>query len=102
MVLLLHGAIRFFVISCSANIYKTFLNWRILKMSNDGKQHFHLKEYSILQLLYMHSCLSYSESDILSVTHVLGYNIVRFGSVLHTLLKMKNKGIFFFYCKKNH
>ena len=29
MVLLLHGAIRFFVISCSANIYKPFLNWRI-------------------------------------------------------------------------
>ena len=43
----------------------------------------------------MHSRLSYSESDILSVTHVLGYNIVRFGSVLHTLLKMKNKGNFF-------
>ena len=40
--------------------------------------------------------LSYSESDILSVTHVLGYNIVRFGSVLHTLLKMKNKGNFFY------
>ena len=40
----------------------------------------------------MHSRLNYSESDILSVTHVLGYNIVRFGSVLHTLLKMKNKG----------
>ena len=32
---------------------------------------------------------------MLSVTHVLGYNIVRFGSVLHTLLKMKNKGNFF-------
>ena len=45
----------------------------------------------------MHSLLSYSESDILSVTHVLGYNIVRFGSVLHTLLKMKNKGNFFFF-----
>ena len=44
----------------------------------------------------MHSCLSYSESDILSVTRVLGYNIVRFGSVLHTLLKMKNKGNLFF------
>ena len=29
MMLLLHGAIRFFVISCSANIYKPFLNWRI-------------------------------------------------------------------------
>ena len=29
MVLLLHGAITFFVISCSANIYKPFLNWRI-------------------------------------------------------------------------
>ena len=52
----------------------------------------------------MHSHLCYSESDILSVTHVLGYNIVRFGSVLHTLLKMKNKGNFlftFFYYKKN-
>ena len=35
---------------------------------------------------YMHSRLCYSESDILSVTHVLGYNIVTFGSVLHTLL----------------
>ena len=45
----------------------------------------------------MHSRLSYSESDILSVTHVLGYNIVRFGSVLHTLLKMKNKWNFFFF-----
>ena len=44
----------------------------------------------------MHSRLSYSESDILSVTHVLGYNSVRFGSVLHTILKMKNKGDFFF------
>ena len=43
----------------------------------------------------MHSRLSYSESDILSVTHVLGYNIVIFGSVLHTLLKMKNKGNYF-------
>ena len=53
----------------------------------------------------MHSRLSYSESDILSVTHVLGYNIVRFGSVLHTLLKMKNKGIFFlilFVLQKKH
>ena len=39
------------------------------------------------------SRLSYSESDISSVTHVLGYNIVRFGSVLLTLLKMKNKGL---------
>ena len=30
MVVLLHGAIRFFVISCSANIYNPFfLNWRI-------------------------------------------------------------------------
>ena len=48
----------------------------------------------------MHSRLSYSESDVLSVTHVLGYNIVRFGSVLHTLLKIKNKGNFFYY-KKN-
>ena len=45
-------------------------------MSNDGKHHFHLKEYSILQL---------GESDILSVTHVSGYNIVKFGSVLHTI-----------------
>ena len=43
------------------------------------------------------SRLSYSESDISSVTHVLGYNIVRFGSVLLTLLKMKNKRNFFFY-----
>ena len=71
-------------------------------MSNDGKHHFHLKEYSILQF-YMHSRLSYSGSDILSVTHVLGYNIVRFGSVLHTLLKMKKKGNFllnFFIIKK--
>ena len=42
----------------------------------------------------------HSESDIVSVTHVLGYNIVRFGSVLHTLLKMKNKGNFFFITKK--
>ena len=40
--------------------------------------------------------LSYSESDILSVTHVLGYNIATFGSVLHTLLKLKNKGNFFY------
>ena len=44
---------------------------------------------------YMHSRLSYSESDILSVTHILRYNIVRFGSVLHALLKLKNKGNFF-------
>ena len=29
------------------------------------------------------------ESDMLSVTHVLGYNIATFGSVLHTLLKLK-------------
>ena len=43
----------------------------------------------------MHNSLSYSESDILSVTHVLGYNIVTFGSVLHTVLKLKNKGKFF-------
>ena len=43
--------------------------------------------------------LSYSESDI-SVAHVLGYNIVRFGSVLHSLLTVKNKGNFFFYYKK--
>ena len=53
----------------------------------------------------MHSRLSYSESDILSVTHVLGYNIVKFGSVLHTLLKMKNKGNLLFKCfyyKKKH
>ena len=28
--------------------------------------------------LYLQGPLSYSESDILSVTHVLGYNIVRF------------------------
>ena len=34
------------------------------------------------ELLY----ICYSESDILSVTHVLEYNIVTFGSVLHTLL----------------
>ena len=33
MVLLLHCAIRFFVISCSANIYKLLLNWRTLEMS---------------------------------------------------------------------
>ena len=57
-------------------------------MSNDGKHHFHLKEYSILQLL------CYSESDILSVMYVLGYNIAKFGSVLHTILKLKNKGNF--------
>ena len=63
-------------------------------MSNDGKHHFHLKEYSILQLVYMHSRLSYSESDILSVTHVLRYNIVTFGNVLRTLLKLKNNGNF--------
>ena len=88
MVLLLHGAIRFFV------VLQTFTN-------HDDKHQFHLKEYSILQLLYASiSRLSYSESDILSVTHVLGYNIVRFGSVLHTLLKLKNKGIF--YYKKKH
>ena len=37
---------------------------------------------------------------MLSVTHALGYNIVRFGSVLHTLLKMKKKGIFFLITKK--
>ena len=35
MVLLLHGDIRFFVVSCFANIYKPFLNWRIWEMSND-------------------------------------------------------------------
>ena len=49
------------------------------------------------------SRLSYSESDIFSVTHVLGYNIATFGSVLHTLLKLKNKGIYiyiFFITKK--
>ena len=46
------------------------------------------------------SRLSYSESDISSVTHVLGYNIVRFGSVLLTLLKMKNKRNFFFCITK--
>ena len=40
---------------------------------------------------YMHSRLSYSESDILSATHVL----------IHTLLKMKKRGIFFYYYKKN-
>ena len=45
----------------------------------------------------MHSRLGYSESDILSVTHALGYNIVTFGSVLHTLLKLKNKGNFYFF-----
>ena len=55
----------------------------------------------------MHSRLSDSESDIVSVPHVLGYNIVRIGSVSHTLLKMKNKGNFYlylfivFYYKKN-
>ena len=47
-------------------------------MSNDGKHHFHLKEYSILQL--MHSRF-----------------IIRFGSVLHTLLKMKNKANLFIF-----
>ena len=69
-------------------------------MSNDGKHHFHLKEYSIMKLLYAYSLLSYSESDILSVTHVLGYNIVRFGSVLHSLLKMKIQGESFFFITK--
>ena len=52
----------------------------------------------------MHSRLSYNKSDILSVTHVLGYNILRFGTVLPTLLNMKNKGNFLFkriYYKKN-
>ena len=40
--------------------------------------------------------LSYSESDILTVTHVLGYNSATLGSVLHTLLNLKkNKGNFF-------
>ena len=58
-------------------------------MSNDGKHHFRLKAYSILLLL------SYSESDILSVMYVLGYNIATFGSILHTLLKLKNKGNIF-------
>ena len=42
------------------------------------------------------SRLSYSESDIFSVTHVSGYNIATFGSVLHTLLKLENKGIYIF------
>ena len=48
------------------------------------------------------SRLSYSESDISSVTHVLGYNIATFVSVLHTLLKVRNKGNFylFIYYKK--
>ena len=70
-------------------------------MSNDGKHHFHLKEYLFNSATYMLSRLSYSESDILSVTHVLGYNIVRFGRVLHTLLNMKNN-VFFFLLKKNY
>ena len=39
------------------------------------------------------SIVAYSESDILSVTHVSEYNIAPFGSVLHTRLKMKNRGI---------
>ena len=34
---------------------------------------------------------------ILSVTHVLVHNSVTFGSVLHTLLKLKNKGNFFYF-----
>ena len=45
----------------------------------------------------MHSRLSYSESDILSIAYVLGYNIVIFGSVLHILLKLINKGNLFLY-----
>ena len=41
----------------------------------------------------------YSESDILSVTHVLGYNSATFGSVLHTILRLKKRAIFFYYKK---
>ena len=31
-----------------------------------------------------------------SVTNVLGYNIATFGNVLHTILKLKNQGNFFY------
>ena len=78
-------AIRFFVISCSANIYKPFLNWRIWENCL----------MMVISTMVREEYSRYSESDILSFTHVLGYNIVRFGSVLHTLLKLKNKGNFF-------
>ena len=41
----------FFVISCSANIYRPFLNWRIWEMyMSIGKHYLHMNEYSILQL----------------------------------------------------
>ena len=43
----------------------------------------------------MHSPLRYSESAILSVTHVSGYTIVTFGSVYIVFRSCKNKGIFF-------
>ena len=46
------------------------------------------------------SRLSYSESDILPVMHVLGCNIATFGSVLHTLLKLENKGNYYFFITK--
>ena len=50
--------------------------------------------------LTLQSPKSYSESDILSVTHVLGYNSATFGSVLHTILSLKNKDNFFLLQKK--
>ena len=62
------------------------------------------KERSWKAVTRTDSRLSYSESDILSVMHILGYNIATFGSVLHSLLKLKNKGNFFstFFITKNY
>ena len=62
-VCLVHGAIRFFVISCSANIYRPFLNWRIWEMYID-KHYFHLKQYSIMQLLYADTSPAYQNCRI--------------------------------------
>ena len=42
-------------------------------MSNDGKHHLHSE--GVL-----------NSATFISDTHVLGYNVVTFGSVLHTLL----------------
>ena len=44
--------------------------------------------------------LSYSGSDILSVTHVLGYNIAIFGSVLHSFECEKQGEFFIFFITK--
>ena len=46
------------------------------------------------------SHLSYSESDILSVMHVLGYNIATFGSVLQYSFEAEKQGEFFSLIKK--